>query len=98
MSDLSDFLKGDYSMILDLMRPELIWIVSTGGLLPYCIAAILIIFLILYFITKRFIVKKTFTAKNYIIIFISSLIIYYISWVVLLTFFAITLGRLTQYI
>jgi len=39
-----DFLRSDYSMIFDLMRPDLIWVISTRGLLPFCIAAIIIIF------------------------------------------------------
>ena len=93
-----DFLKNDYSMIFDLMHPELIWMISTSRLLPFNIMAILIVFLILYFITKKFIIKKSFIIKNYLIIFFSSLIIYYILWVILLTLFAIALGGLSQYI
>lgn len=98
MPDLFNFLRGDSSMILDLMRPELIWILSTGRLLPYCIGVIIIIFLFLYFISKKFIIKKIFTAKNYIIILIFSFIIYYALWVILLTIFATALGGISQYI
>lgn len=98
MLNLPEFFKSDYSMILDLMHPELIWMLSTGGLLPYCIAVIAIIFLLLYFITKKFLRKKSLTTKNYILICICSLVIYYFLWVMLLTFFAISLGRISQYI
>ena len=91
-----DFLRSDYSMIFDLMRPDLIWVISTKGLLPFCIAVIIIIFLIQYYILKRFFIKRKFTIKNYLLILISSLVIYYISWVILLTFFAIILGQVSQ--
>lgn len=106
MSDLSSWFTFFYDLFrwfswdafLQLAHPELIWIVSTGGLLPYCIGVIIIIFLFLYFVSKKFIIKKTFTVKNYIIILIFSFIIYYILWVILLTIFAAALGRISQYI
>ena len=96
VSDLFRWFSWD--AFLDLARPDVIWILSTGGLLPYCIAVILIIVLVLYFITKRFIIKKPLTTKNYIIIFIGSLTIYYILWAILLYIFAAVLGRISQYI
>jgi len=95
MSGLFDWFS--WKAFLDLSSPELVWILSTGRLLPYCIAVILIIYLLLYIITKRFIIKKPLTAKNYITIFIGSLIIYYILWVILLNIFAIAVGRMSQY-
>lgn len=98
MLNLPEFFKSDYSMILDLMRPDYIWIFSTGGLLPFCIITLTIIFLIIFAISKIFFVKKPFTIKNYFIILIISLIIYYILWVILLNIFAITLGKTSQYI
>lgn len=106
MSDLSSWFTFFYDLFrwfswdafLDLARFDVIWIVSTGGLLPYCIAAIIIIFLIIYFIAKKFIIKQSFTAKNYIIVLISSFVIYYILWVVLLYILSAGLGRISQYI
>ncbi len=96
MPDLFNWFS--WGAFLQLAHPELIWILSTGGLLPYCIVAISIIFLLLYIIAKRFIIKKPFSIKNYVTIFIGSLIIYYFLWIILLTIFAIALGRISQYI
>lgn len=96
MSDLFSWFS--WEAFLQLSRPDYIWMFSTGGLLPYCIAVVLIIYLILYIIARKFIIKKTFTPKNYLIILFSSLAVYYILWVILLYIFAAALGRISQYI
>lgn len=96
MSDLFSWFS--WGAFLQLSRPDYIWIFSTGGLLPYCIVVLVIIFLIIYAISRIFFIKKPFTIKNYLLILISSVIIYYILWVILLNIFAITLGSLSQYI
>lgn len=96
MSNLTDWFSP--KVLLDLMRPDLIWMISTGGLLPYCILAIIIIFFVLYAIIRIFFIKRTFTIKNYVLTFLGALLIYYLLWVLLLIFFAIAIGRISQYI
>ncbi len=96
MSNLFDWFS--WEAFLQLSRPDYIWMFSTGGLLPYCLLTIGIIFFVIYIITRIFFIKKGFTIKNYLLIFLGSLITYYILWVALLTFFAIALGRISQYI
>lgn len=89
---------SDYSMVLDLMRPNLIWIISTGRMLPYCLLVIVVIFLAIYAIVKIFFIKHTFTAKNYFLTLLGALLLYYLLWVLLLIFFAIAIGGISQYI
>ncbi len=87
-----------WEAFLQLSRPDYIWAFSTGGLLPYCIFTIIIIFIIFYIVLRKFFIKQKFTPKNYLFTFLGSLLIYYLLWVLLLIFFAIAIGRISQYI
>lgn len=87
-----------WGAILQLSRPDLIWMITTSRLLPFCFLAIIIISLILFALVRIFFIKKTFTFKNYILTFLGALFIYYALWVILLIIFAIALGGISQYV
>lgn len=95
MSELfSWFSSGGF---LDLSRPEIILILAKA-LMPYSLVAIIIIFFLVYILTKKFIVKNKLNVKHYFIIIIVSLLIEYLLLIGLMNFVAFGLGRLTQYI
>lgn len=78
------------------IRPDVVWMFSTGNLLPYCIIALMIIFLIIYEVSRKFIVKKPFKTKNYITTIVLTFIIYYLLWVFLLNIFVLSAGIVSQ--
>lgn len=85
------------SKFIDLSQPWLI-ILLFQALMPFSLIALLVIFILIYFITKKFIVKKTFNIKNYVLLLLSSLIIFYALLIGLMYFVEIGLGRISQYI
>ncbi len=94
MSDLFSWFS--WGAFIQTIRPDVVWMFSTGNLLPYCIIAIAIIFLIIYAVSKKFIVKKPFKTKNYIITIVITFIIYYLLWAFLLNIFVFSMGIVSQ--
>ncbi|MBI4036508.1 hypothetical protein HY386_01345 [Candidatus Daviesbacteria bacterium] len=56
----------------------------------------MIIFLIIYAVSRKFIVNKPFKTKNYIITIVLTFIIYYLLWVFLLNIFVLSAGIVSQ--
>lgn len=94
MSDLSRWVfGGGFSQTI---RPDVIWMFSTGNLLPYCVIALIIIFLIALIISKIFFIKKSLSLKNYIAMVIITLIVYYLLWSILFNIFALSVGIVSR--
>ncbi len=94
MTDLFSWVfGGGFSQTI---HPDVIWMFSTGNLLPYCIVAFIIIFLVIYGIARKFFIKKPFTTKNYFMIIFLSVITYYFLWVFVLNIFALSMGIVSQ--
>ena len=85
-----------WEAFIQTIRPDVIWMFSTGNLLPYCIIALIIIFLIIYGIVRKFIIKRPFRIKNYIITVLFTFVAYYLLWVVLLNIFVLSMGIVSQ--
>lgn len=81
--------------VLGVFRPQII-LLLTQILMPFSIIIILTITVIIYFLAKRFISKKPLNIKNYLIIIIISLLIYYILVGSFMLFIEIGLGRISQ--
>lgn len=94
MNDLSSWIFG--GGFIQTIRPDVIWMFSTGNLLPYCIMVFIIIFLVIYGIARKFFIKKSFTTKNYFIMIFLSLLIYYFLWVIIFNIFALSMGIISQ--
>lgn len=96
MSDLFSWFS--WGAFIQTIRPDVIWMFSRGNLLPYCIVVFIIIFLIIYGISKKFFIKRPFKIKNYISMILLAIIVYYLLWVILLNIFALSLGLVSQYL
>lgn len=91
------FDKSFWESILNIFSPKVI-LLLTQILMPFSIIIIFVIFILTYFFTKRFIVKRTFNAKDYLFMIIVSLLIYYILAGGFMLFIEIGLARISQYI
>lgn len=95
MSDLfSWFSWGTFSQ---LSHPLFIFLLA-GGLMPYTLIIILVIFFLVYLITKKLVVKDNLKFKHYIIVTLISLLIVYIVFIGLMYLMSFGLGRISQYI
>ena len=83
------------SKFSDLSQPWLI-ILLFRALMPFSLIFFIILVLLIYGIARKFIIKKALKAKNYIIIALVSLAIFYLLLIGFMYFIEIGLGRLSQ--
>lgn len=72
----------DFKTIRDVSSPYFLWLLFRT-LFPYSLMIIIAIPLILYIFTKKFVIKKSFTSKNYFILAISSVVIYFFLYIII---------------
>lgn len=85
------------SKLLDLSQPWLIFLLFRA-LMPFSLIIFIIIILLIYGITRKFIIRKALKAKNYIIITFVSLVIFYLLLIGFMYFVEVGLGSLSQYL
>ncbi len=94
MTDLFSWVfEGGFSQTI---RPDVIWMFSTGNLLPYCIIALIIIFLTVLVISKKFFIKKSLSFKDCVVTVIITLVVYYLLWAIVFNIFALSAGIVSR--
>lgn len=90
-----DFSWFSWEALIDLARPEVMLIIFQS-LMPFSLITFVVIVLVIYGITRKFIIRKPLKIKNYIIIAVVSLAIFYLLLIGLMYFVEVGLGRLSQ--
>lgn len=86
-----------WEALIDLARPDVMLIIFQS-LMPFSLIIFIIIILLIYGITRKFIIRKALKAKNYIIIALVSLVSFYLLLIGFMYFVEIGLGSLSQYL
>lgn len=90
-----DYSWFSWKALIDLARPDVMLIIFQS-LMPFSLIFFIILILLIYGITRKFIIRKTLKAKNYIIVVLLSLVIFYLLLIGFMYFIEIGLSSLSQ--
>lgn len=93
MLDLSWF---SWEGLIDIARPEVILIIFQS-LMPFSLIVFFVTLFLGYWIAKKFLIKHSFHIINYILIFLSSVLIIYFVLIVLTYILELGFASLSRY-